>query len=157
MARRDESRVGLEHQMGDLSELQSCCKESRDAAKFYRKYDEVDFHFGPTFLRMQDVQIGPPHQATYNFSIPDTLVCMPYNCQSEHFVHPVSLDVFQSSSAFLGEDTSAVEGPYMPVSIQEIIVAAGMFEALGFILQAHATSAPPDAFSQKKVVRLCRP
>ena len=150
VANRDGSQVGLEHQMGDLSELRSCCQKSLDADELYRNCENVGFHYGPTFRRMQDVQVGPSYQARYNISIPETLVCMPYNCQSDYFIHPISLDVvFQGTTVFLSEDPTAAGVPYMPVSILEITVAAGMVQDPGSIFQVHATSTPPDALSRK--------
>lgn len=149
--RRDESRAGLEHQMGDLSELRGLCKEPRDADDLYRICEEAGFHFGPTFRRVQEVQMGPSHQATYTVTIPDTLTCMPYNRQSDYVIHPISLDVvFQGATLFLAEDGKSNEGPYMPVSIREITVAVGMVEDPGSIFRVHAKSTAPDAFSRRR-------
>ena len=147
---RDESRVGLEHQMGDLAELRDRCKEPKDADQLYQICEEGGFHFGPTFRRVQEVQMGPSHlEGTYTVTIPDTLTCMPYNRQSDYIIHPISLDfVFQGATMFLAEDMG--EAPYMPVSIREITIAIGMVQDPGSIFQIHATSRARDAFSRRR-------
>lgn len=148
---RDESRAGLEHQMRDLSKMRDLCKDSRDEDDLYRGCEEVGFHFGPTFRRVQQVQMGPSFQATYTVTVPDTLTCMPYNRQSDYVIHPISLDVvFQGATLFLAEKDNLFKGTYMPVSIREITVAVGMTEHPGSIFRVHAKSAPPDAFSRKR-------
>ena len=148
VSRRDESRVGLEHQMGDLSGFRSRCKEPRDADDLYRYCEQVGFHFGPLFRRVQEVLLGPSHEGIYKVTIPDSLACMPCNRQSDYIIHPISLDVIlQGSTMFLAEATRI--GPYMAVSIEEITVAVGMVGDPGSIFQVHARSTPPDAFSRK--------
>lgn len=151
VSRRNESQVGLQHHLGDLSELRSRCKESRDADDLYRRCDAAGFHFGPTFRRVQEVQMGPPDEGTYTVTVPDTLTCMPYNRQSDYIIHPISLDViFQGSTMFLGEENRPDEKPYMPVSIREVTVAVGMVEDPGSIFQVHARTTLPDAFSKTR-------
>lgn len=151
VSRRDESRVGLEHHMGDLSELRSRCKESKDADDLYRRCDADGFHFGPTFRRVQEVQMGPTDEGTFAVTIPDTLTCMPYNRQSDYVIHPISLDVvFQGSTMFLLGDYDHNGTPYMPISIREVTVAVGMVEDPGSIFQVHARSTPRDAFSKTR-------
>ena len=149
VSRRDETRVGLEHHMGDLSELRDRCKEPKDVDNLYLLCEEAGFHYGPTFRRVQDVHMG--HQeGTFTVTIPDTLTCMPYNRQSDYIVHPISLDVvFQGATMFLVKDINSTGVPYMPVSIREITVAVGMVEDPGSIFQIHATYTPPDAFSMR--------
>lgn len=137
--------------MGDLTELRERCKDPRDANDLYRICEEAGFHFGPTFRRVQEVQLGPSYQATYTVTIPDTLSCMPYNRQSDYIIHPINLDlVFQGATVFLAEDGNFREGPYMPTSIEEITVAVGMVQEPGSIFRVHATSTPPDAFSRRR-------
>ena len=151
---RDESRPGLKHQMGDLSELRDRCKESKDADYLYRRIQEVGFNYGPTFRRVQEIQMGPSREATYTVSIPDTLTCMPYNRQSDYIVHPISLDVvLQGSSLFLMKDsdvTNTNHTVYVVVSIREITVAVGNVQDPGSIFRVHAKSTLPDAFSKRR-------
>lgn len=145
------SRAGLEHQMGDLSELRDRCKDPRDADDLYRACEEDGFHFGPTFRRVQEVKLGPLYEATYTVTIPNTLSCMPYNRQSDYVTHPINLDVvLQGAMLFLYKGTNSTEGPYMPISIDEVTVAAGTVQEPGSIFRVHATSTPPDAFSRKR-------
>ena len=148
---QDESRAGLEHQMGDLSELRNSCKISKDADDIYRKSEEDGFHFGPAFQRMQEIQMGPSNQATYKVTIPDMLSCMPYNRQSDYVIHPLSLDaVVQGGTVFLAGDNNATEGAYMPISIREMTIAVGMFQDPGLVFRVHATCTPADAFSKRR-------
>ena len=146
------SRAGLEHQMGDLTELRERCKDPKDANDLYRICEEAGFHFGPTFRRVQDVQLGQTYEATYTVTIPDTLSCMPYSRQSDYVIHPINLDaVFQGATLFLADDANLTNGPYMPTSIEEVTVAVGMVQDPGSIFRVHATSSPPDAFSRKRL------
>ena len=151
ISRRDESRVGLQHQMGDLSELRDRCKEPKDRDFLYWACDHAGFHFGPTFQTVQEVQLAPSHrEGTYTFKVPDTLTCMPYNRQSDYIIHPISLDtIFQGSTMFLAEDPEGLSS-YMPISIREITVAVGMVEHPGSIFQNHARTTARDAFSRRR-------
>ena len=152
VSRRNESRIGLEHQMGDLSDLRNRCKEPKDADHLYELCEAVGFHFGPTFRRVQNVNMGTScREGTYTVTVPDTLTCMPYNRQSDYIVHPISLDVvFQGATMFLAEDPNESEATYMPVSIREITVAVGMVQDPGSVFQIHATSTARDAFSRRR-------
>ena len=148
---RNESHSGLNHQMGDLSELENLCRDPRDADNFYQICEKVGFHYGPTFQGVQEVRMGPSNQATYTVTTPDTLSCMPSFRQSDYMIHPISLDVvFQGATLFLTYGIGGIEAPYMPVSIQEMSVSAGMVDAPGSVFRIYATSQPPDAFSRKR-------
>ncbi len=146
---RAETRVGLDHRMGDLSEIRNRCSEYKDADHLYLLCDAVGFHYGPTFRRVQDVCMG--HQkGTYTVALPDTLTCMPYNRQSDYIFHPISLDgILQGATMFLVGGDKSFEGSYMTVSIREISVALGMFDDPGSNFQIHAMYTPADAFSMK--------
>lgn len=137
--------------MGDLLELRERCKDPADANDLYRICEEAGFHFGPTFRRVQEVRLGPSYEATYTVTIPDTLSCMPDSRQSDYIIHPISLDVvFQGATLFLAQNPNPTEGPYMPISIEEITVAVGMIQEPGSSFRVHATSTPPDAFSRRR-------
>ena len=150
VSKRNEIQVGLEHQMGDLSEFRDRCKEPKDADQLYQLCEEAGFHFGPTFRRVQGVQMAPSHlEGMYTATIPDTLTCMPYNRQSDYIIHPISLDlVFQGATMFLAEAMDNTKGSFMPISIREITIAVGMVENPGSIFQIHAKSTARDAFSR---------
>ena len=148
---RDESVSGLKHQMSDLSGLENLCRDPRDADDLYQICESSGFHYGPMFRGMQEIQLGPSHQAIYTVKLPDTRNCMPLLKQSEYMIHPISLDlVFQGSTLFLSEANGGMEVPYMTVSIQEINVSAGIVDGPGSVFKIYATSEPPDAFSRKR-------
>ena len=151
ISRRDESRVGLQHQMGKLSEFRDRCKEPKDRDYLYWLCDQAGFQFGPTFRTVQEVQLAPSHrEGTYTFQVPDTLTCMPYNRQSDYIIHPITLDtVFQGSTMFLAEDHGGLSS-HMPISIREITLAVGMVENPGSVFLNHATTAARDAFSRRR-------
>ena len=95
--------------------------------------------------------MGPLHQAAYTVTTPDTLSCMPFFRQSDYMIRPISLDVvFQGATLFLAEGISGIEVRYMPVSIQEMTVTAGMADIPGSVFRIYATSQPPDAFRRKR-------
>ena len=45
VSRRNESRIGLEHQMGNLSDLRNRCKEPKDPDHLYEACEAAGFHF----------------------------------------------------------------------------------------------------------------
>ena len=151
---RNESRLGLGHQMGDLSELRDRCTESKDVDQYYAGCDAVGSHFGPTFRRLREVQMDPSRrEGTFKVVVPDTLTCMPYNRQSDYLIHPISLDViFQTGGMFQTEDQDPNEGysSHMPVSFQELTVGVGMVDNPGSVYQMHATSTARDPFSRRR-------
>ena len=148
---RSESNSGLNHQMDDLSALETLCRDSRDADRLYQLCESSGFHYGPMFRGIQEIRLGPSHQAIYTVAIPDTPSCMPFLKQSEYMVHPISLDlVFQGSTSFFIEGSGGMEVPYMTVSIQEINVSAEIVDGPGSVYKIYATSEPPDAFLRKR-------
>ena len=147
---RNESHSGLNHQMGDLSELENLCREPRDFNSYYQICESVGFRYGPTFRAVKEAQMGPSLRATFTVTTPHTLSCMPFSRESDYMIHPISLDaVFQGASLFLAEGIGGMGVPYMPVSIQEISVIAGLVDDPGSGFRVYATSVPPDAFSRK--------
>ena len=148
---RDERNSGLNHQMGDLSGLENLCRDPRHADSLYQICESSGFHYGPMFRGVQEIRLGPSHQAIYTVKIPDTRSCMPFLKQSDYMIHPISLDlVFQGATLFLTEGSGGMEVPYMPVSIQEINVSAGILDGPGRVFKIYATSEPPDAFLRKR-------
>ena len=148
---RDETNSGLEHQMGDLSGLEILCRDPRDANGLYQLCESSGFHYGPMFRGIQDIRLGPSHQAVYTVKIPDTRSCMPFLKESDYITHPISLDlVFQGATLFLTEAIGGMEVPYMTVSIQEINVSAGIVDGPGSVYRIYATNEPPDAFLRKR-------
>ena len=154
LSKRDESQVSLEHQIGDLSELRDRCKEPKDADQLYHICEEAGFHFGPTFRRVQGVQMAPSHlEGMYTAAVPDTLTCMPHNRQSDYIIHPISLDfVFQGATMFLAEVIDTTKWSFMPSSIREITIAVWMVENPGSIFQIHAKSTPREAFLRRRTL-----
>ena len=146
---RNERHNGLNHQMGDLFELENLCRDPTDADDLYQICEKAGFQYGPTFRAVQEARTGPSHQATYTVTTPDTLSCMPFFRQSDYIIHPISLDaVFQGATLFFLEGIGVMGVPYMPVSIQEISVTAGIVDEPGSVFRVYATSVPPDAFSK---------
>ena len=151
VSRRKESHGGLDHQMGDLAKLEVLCRDPRNADDYYQLCEDVGFYYGPTFRAVQEVRTGRSHQATFTVTTPDTLSCMPFFKQSDYMIHPISLDaVFQGASLFIAAGISGMGKPYMPVSIEEISVTAGILDEPGSVFRVYATSVPPDAFSRKQ-------
>ena len=147
---RNESNGGLNHQMGDLSKLEILCRDPRNADDYYQLCKDVGFYYGPTFRAVQEVRTGRSHQATFTVTTPDTLSRMPFFKQSDYMIHPISLDaVFQGATFFLAAGIGGMNTTYMPVSIEEISVIAGILDEPGSVLRVYATSVPPDAFSRK--------
>ena len=144
------SRVGLEHQMGDLLELRSRCKEILNPKDMYSVCDDSGFHYGPMFRQIQEAQLGSSHEGAFTMSLSDTLTCMPYSRQSDYLIHPTSLDnVLQGSLVFLAHDPNVTEGPWVPTSIGEITVAVGLAGDPGSTYQIHGRYRPYDPFSKR--------
>ncbi|KAI1138623.1 hypothetical protein F5Y05DRAFT_418859 [Hypoxylon sp. FL0543] len=93
--------------------------QDRSTAKFYEKFSKLGMQWGPAYQTLVDSRAGGTVICS-TLEIPDTKSLMPQNVESQHIVHPTTLDsAFQMLMACDG-----VAKPTVPKYIERIQISA---------------------------------
>ncbi|KIX96006.1 uncharacterized protein Z520_08261 [Fonsecaea multimorphosa CBS 102226] len=124
------------------------CNNHVEPAAFYLQTDQIGLSYGPSFQALASIAIGSQYRCHWELSIPDTKAAMPAQTQSDHLIHPTTLDVLIHSlfAALGGNNTFQIEKAALPVAFDSITVAATMINDPGTQLHgfSRARNAAPD-------------
>ena len=151
VATSPQIEAGLDHDMGNWSDLWSSCTRPNDMNHLYEICAKEGFNYGPTFRRISGVHLGPEYKARFTISVADTCGTMPFNRESEYLIHPITLDtLFQGATPFFVDDNAGFNATYLPVSIGELILSTKISNTPGSSINVLGRATPPDSFSRRR-------
>ena len=129
--------------VNSLSESQAdqhsgACAKQVDPNDIYKSLRMVGLYHGQSFQNLLDIQAGL-NQSISTLAIADTASIMPSKWESEHVIHPTTLDnVIQAAYTALPGAGNEVTTPMVPQSIQSITVSNRIVNNPGDRLQAYS-------------------
>ena len=101
-----------------------------DPNDLYQSLQSVGIHHGPAFQNISSIEVGRDESLTL-FKIADTATLMPYQYQSDHLLHPTTLDsIFQSAYSTLPKSGSQKDA-MVPKTIKRVFIATGIHRTPG--------------------------
>ncbi|KAI1376577.1 hypothetical protein F4677DRAFT_418954 [Hypoxylon crocopeplum] len=114
----DEEASVAESYRAEYSRVSSLPLQDRNTAKFYEKFSKLGMQWGPTYQSLESSRAGGAVVCS-TLQIPDTKSLMPENVESQHIIHPATLDgAFQMLMACHG-----VTKPTVPKYIERIQIS----------------------------------
>lgn len=106
----------------------------QNSASFYESLRALDIHHGPAFQQIVDVR--KHHTSSVcKFHVADTRSLMPKECESEHVIHPITLDnVFQAAYTALPYSPNISEAK-IPRTIKAMTIHIGITSTPGDALE----------------------
>ena len=143
-----ESRVS---QMEDsIAEMHSVCRTAVDCDLYYKRIADIGLQFGPNFQGFRAGLAGPD-QCIGTVQIPDTAVSMPRNFESDHIIHPTTLDsCFQSASLALKGIDLEFSTLYVPTYVKNISISHGIPKKPGHELNTYTTATMSESGKELK-------
>ncbi|CAG8902537.1 unnamed protein product [Penicillium egyptiacum] len=127
------------------------CTESLSTHDFYEQQSALGFQFGEWFQNVQGIR-KCPDQMVFAVRTPNIANSMPRCFTHDHLIHPCTLDsLIHASLALLNNDRA--NGPAVPISIERILVSAGISSDPGTVFRAHSTARPDGLRDSKITVR----
>jgi len=77
----------------NTGEIRVSCTTPVDSHVLYENIATGGVHYGPLFRNLSNISVGTGRQAMATICVPDTKFCMPNEYETEHLVHPVTLDL----------------------------------------------------------------
>jgi malonyl CoA-acyl carrier protein transacylase len=142
---------GLQNEIANLSRQAARCNDDVNIDWLYGMCAYSGFEFGPIFQNITQAKSSIA-LGVYEGTAPHTVGCMPYNCESDYTIHPVTLDlVFQGPSLFLTKDDQAARGPYVPIGIGELGILTDVPRPAGASLRMYTRMKEQDRISWRSV------
>ena len=133
-----ESRVS--QQEGSIAEMHSVCRTAVDCDLYYKKISDSGLQFGPNFQGLRAGLAGPD-QCIGTVQIQDTAASMPRKFESDHIIHPTTLDsCFQSASLALKGIDLEFSTLYVPTYVKSMSISHGIPKEPGHELNTYTTA-----------------
>ncbi|KAK5055284.1 hypothetical protein LTR84_013034 [Exophiala bonariae] len=128
----------------DYQESLVICKNQIQPNDFYETTKRAGLDYGDSFQGLTAIRTSK-RRAVCTVRIPDTKATMPGNIESQHLIHPTTLDViFHSLFAALGEEGELnFENAAVPVYLDSLIVAADLPSGAGSEFHGFCTALRP--------------
>jgi zearalenone synthase (highly reducing iterative type I polyketide synthase) len=129
----------------EYESAKSLCTRKIDPEDFYKRTADAGLAYGPNFQGLTEISSGKGRCCCV-INIPDTKSVMPSNIESEHLIHPTTLDIiFHSLFAALGDEELEFETAAVPISFDSLTLSMDLpsgatAQFSGF---CHATRAGP--------------
>lgn len=120
------------------------CNRQIDPTEFYETTKQAGLDYGESFQGLTAISTST-RRAVCTVRIPDTKATMPANVESQHLIHPTTLDViFHSLFAALGENGELdFENAAVPVFFDSLVVAADLPSGAGSEFHGFCTAHRP--------------
>ncbi|KAF4512783.1 hypothetical protein G6O67_000122 [Ophiocordyceps sinensis] len=130
-----ESRESLGHYEGVFEGARDTCKSPIRAEALYMALLRVGIDFGPMFCNLTELKVGAS-RALAKIRVPDTKRSMPFEHESEHLVHPATLDAILQLVLPAMTRNQALKQAYMPTLIEQVHVSSKVARGAGRELEA---------------------
>lgn len=112
--------------------------DSIDTESFFERLRSLGVNHGPIFRNLASIRRGQD-RALATVKIPDIAAVMPGNAQSEHVIHPITLDaVFQVAYAALSSTAAEQVGAAIPRSFKRMYVGRNVNSKPGHRFEARS-------------------
>ncbi|KAJ5929597.1 polyketide synthase [Penicillium verhagenii] len=113
------------------------CSRTIEPADFYQATKTAGLQYGPLFQGLTQISAGQDC-CTAVVQVTDTKASMPASAQSQHLVHPTTLDViFHSLFAAIGGDHFDMQEAAVPIALDSLIIYPGLPSAAGTKLSTY--------------------
>lgn len=125
-------------------DMQETCTRQINPVDFYETTKQAGLDYGSSFQGLADITTGR-NRARCTITIPDTQSTMPGSIESEHLIHPTTLDIiFHSLFAALGEDGELnFETAAVPVSFESLTITGDLPSGAGSQFHGFCTARRP--------------
>lgn len=127
-----------------MVEADKRCIIEVSAKEFYAHLTELGLEYGDTFANMTAAR-SVQDQCIAEITIPDTAATMPLNFEYPFIIHPSTLDsMFHPIFVALSAERGLIQGPAVPVSIEEMFVSQALTSKPGHKLDVYAFTEKKD-------------
>ena len=107
------------------------CANSIQPKDFYDATTAAGLVYGPSFQGLTEISAGKNH-CCCTIAIPDTKSQMPSKVESQHFIHPTTLDIiFHSMFAAIGDGELNLKNAAVPVFFESLIISGSLPSGAG--------------------------
>ncbi|KAL8910653.1 MAG: hypothetical protein Q9171_004069 [Xanthocarpia ochracea] len=138
-----------------IAQMVNQCVSEVNPAGLYDMSEKMGVHYGPLFSTGMETLATGPHVATGTMNIPDTAVAMPYHFETDHVIHPATLDtIFQFFWPMVSGPSLNLKTLYVPSSIKSISISSRVPKAPGTKFRVCGNQSEGNSTSKKQSASL---
>ncbi|KAL8928323.1 MAG: hypothetical protein Q9172_001007 [Xanthocarpia lactea] len=127
------------------------CISELNPAGLYDMLEKLGVQYGPLFFTGMETLATGPHVATGTMIIPDTAAAMPYHFETDHVIHPATLDtIFQFFWPMLSGPSLNLKTLHVPSAIKTISISSRVPKAPGTRFRVYGNQTEGTSTSKKQ-------